>query len=332
MVIGASAGGVEALRMLVGGLPSDLAAAVFVVLHVPRESASALPTILDRSGPLPVRQAVDAEPIRAGHVYVAPPDSHMVVSDDQVKLTKGPRENGHRPAIDPLFRSAARAFGPRVVGVVLSGSRDDGTAGLASVVRQGGRALVQDPDEALHASMPRSALEHVPGTQPYLAGELGAAIAERVNETPANPAMPPVDPLLAAETVMAEMEPLTTDQLPGQPAGFGCPSCHGGLFELRGEPVPRYRCRVGHAWSPESLLDEQSETLEAALWMALRSLEEKAALGRKMAESARMRGNTGSASRYDSTAADTDGAIKVLRELIPRLSALRAGASDPVKV
>jgi two-component system chemotaxis response regulator CheB len=322
VVVGASAGGVEALRALVGGLPADLPAAVLVVLHVPREGHSALPHILSRCTALPAVHAADGQLLEPGHIYVAPADHHLLVLDGRARLSRGPMENGHRPAVDPLFRSAARAAGGRTVAVVLSGSRDDGTAGAAAVVQHGGHVLVQDPDDALYPSMPRSVLEYVTVEGRHPASALGAAVAKAVAGVLApNPAreLPPVDELLALETSMANLEDLTTEQMPGHPSGLACPTCHGGLFELPGEPAPRYRCWVGHAWSPESLLDEQASAFEGALWMALRSLEEKAALARRMSDSARKRGHAGTAERYRTLSGDTDHASQLIRELIRRL-------------
>jgi two-component system chemotaxis response regulator CheB len=177
IVVGASAGGVEALRSVVGGLPPDLPAAVLVVLHVPVGGAGALAAILKRAGSLPADTAADGEDLRPGRIYVAPPDHHLMVVPDRVVLSRGARENGHRPAIDPLFRSAATAFGPRVVGVILSGALDDGTAGLAAIVANGGAAIVQDPHDALHSSMPLSAIEYVRVDHVAAAAQIGALLA-----------------------------------------------------------------------------------------------------------------------------------------------------------
>jgi two-component system chemotaxis response regulator CheB len=181
VVIGASAGGVETLRQLVAGLPADLPAAVCIVLHISPGSPSALAGILGRAGPLPCRQARDGDPLESGHILVAAPDHHLVIEDRHVRLTTGPRENGHRPGVNALFRSAAQAGNGRVIGVVLSGNRDDGTAGLAVIKSNGGAAVVQDPDDALHAGMPASALAHVVVDAVAPAERLAAVLSNMVN-------------------------------------------------------------------------------------------------------------------------------------------------------
>jgi two-component system, chemotaxis family, protein-glutamate methylesterase/glutaminase len=318
VVVGASAGGVEALRALVGGLPADLAAAVLVVLHVPRSAPSALPSILNRSGPLPARTAIDGESLAHGRLYVPSMDRHLLIIDGRIRLSPGPAENGHRPAIDPLFRSAARAYGPRVVGVVLSGSRDDGAAGLAAIVDAGGVAVVQDPADALHPSMPRSALEQTTVDHVVPADKMGRLIAELVRSEVLNSANNDSD-LLDAEVAMADYAPLSTDELDVPPAGYGCPNCGGALFEIHSRPVPRFRCRVGHAWSPDSLLEEHAIALEGALWMALRTLEEKKALSQRMASNGAERDLTETAIRYRMFADEAGRAVDLIRDLIGRL-------------
>jgi two-component system chemotaxis response regulator CheB len=317
VVVGASAGGVEALRTLVCGLPADLDAAICVVLHIARGGTSALADILDRSGPLPAVHATDGAELDTGRIFVAPANFHMLVRDGRLHLSRGPAENGHRPAIDPLFRSAARSWGGGAVGVVLSGSRDDGAFGLATIVRHGGTGVVQDPAEALYPSMPRHAIEQTPGARVLPVSKMGPVLAELLDglRGPA-PAVAAEDPQAEAEDAMATLADLTADEAGAVPAGYGCPTCHGALFEMPGQLTPRFRCRVGHAWSGAGLLDEQADAMEGALWMALRSLEEKAALCRRMAGSAELRGNRTTAARYADASAEAEGASRVIRRLI----------------
>jgi two-component system chemotaxis response regulator CheB len=325
VAVGASAGGVEALRSLVGGLPPDYPAAVLVVLHVPRDSPSALAGILDRSGPLPAAAATENEPLRHGHVYVAPNDRHLLVIDEQVRLTRGPTENGHRPAVDPLFRSVARGYGSRVIGVVLSGARDDGAAGLASIAAHGGTTVVQDPADALYPFMPQAALDRVVADHVVSAAKMGGLLAAiTAADLPDRPAVAG-DPLLDAEVAISDLTGLTTDELAAAPAGFGCPSCGGSLFQIEETPVPRYRCRVGHAWSPDSLLDEQAIALEGALWMALRALEEKSALSRRMAAGG-MRRHSATGDRFRGMADEADAAGAAIRRLIADI-----GSTPPMR-
>ncbi|GAA2326192.1 chemotaxis protein CheB [Dactylosporangium salmoneum] len=327
-MVGASAGGVEALRAFAGGLSAGFEAAVCVVLHIPRGAASALAPILRRSGPLPAVQAADGMAIEPAQIHVAAPNAHLLVNADRLRLSRGPAENGHRPAVDPLFRSAARWWGAEAIGVVLSGNRDDGAYGLAEIARQGGAALVQDPDEALYPSMPRHAAAQAARARAVPAAGMGVALAELLAGLPSagtrRTAAQATLPTLDMEEAMAAMEDVTTDEIGGAPAGFGCPTCHGALFELPGLGH-RFRCRVGHAWSAAGLLDELGASLEGALWMALRSLEEKAALNHRMAEAALGRGDGHSADRYGETARDSDEAGRSIRRLIERFGALEDG-------
>jgi two-component system chemotaxis response regulator CheB len=316
VVMGASAGGVEALRAVVAGLPPDLPAAVVVVLHIGRGAPSALHHILDRSGPLPAVPAEQMAPLYDGVVYTAPADHHVLVVGHHLRLSTGPMENGHRPAIDPLFRSVALAFGPGAVGVVLSGTRDDGAAGLAAIAARGGTAVVQDPEEALHSGMPAHALEQVPEALVHPAAKIGPVIGEQVNE-PA--AAIPGEPggLLAVETEIAAVGAPTTDVLAqSDPSPYSCPTCHVVLFELPGNPTPRFRCRVGHAWSPASLVDEQNHAAEDALWAAVRTLDEKAAMLERLADGAARRGRVNTAGVYVGRAAQARRQADEVRALL----------------
>jgi two-component system chemotaxis response regulator CheB len=331
VAVGASAGGVEALKALVAGLPGDYPGALLLVLHVPRSAPSALPTILNRSGPLPAGIARDGEELLGGRIYVAAADRHLLLLDGHLRLSRGPAENGHRPAVDPLFRSVARCAGRRAIGVVLSGSRDDGAAGLAAIAGAGGVTVVQDPSDALSPWMPRAALDRVVPDHVAAAADLGPLLAEITAAV-----LPPgpsaiADPALDAEVAVAGLLPFATDQF-APPAGYGCPDCGGSLFLLEDRPIPRFRCRVGHAWSPASLLDEQTAVLEGALWTALRSLEEKAALSKRMAA-----GRPAAAERFRSMAEDAEAAGATIRRLIAHLGSTaepddtpQSGTSAPV--
>jgi two-component system chemotaxis response regulator CheB len=288
IVIGASAGGVEAISRIVSGLPADLRAAVFVVLHVGR-GPSVFPEILTRAGRLPATHPEDGEPLRLGQIYVAPPDHHMTLEGNTIRVTKGPTENGVRPAVDPLFRSAARSFGPRVVGVIASGSLDDGTAGLSAVKQAGGVTIVQDPSEAAAPGMPRSALAVVRVDHVLTLERMPARVVELTTEAaPRRPANGLAVPVLEADCGPQPIV-LQEEDRPGHLAVVTCPECNGNLWEDESGGVLRFRCRVGHAYSSESMVAAQTESVDRALWAALRALEERAALTRKLAERANQR-------------------------------------------
>jgi two-component system chemotaxis response regulator CheB len=319
VVVGASAGGVEALRGFVQALPPDFPAAILVVLHIPAAGTSALTSILRRAGSLPVRQAAEGDKLTSGEILVAPPDRHLIVYDGAVTLSNGPRENGHRPAVDVLFRSAARALGPRVVGVVLSGALDDGAAGMVAITSRGGAGVVQDFDEALYDSMPRAA-----------ATSAGLDVTAPVSKIPdvlrdllatEVPDAGGASDLMRTETAMADMDAreMHEDERPGTPSGFACPDCHGALFQIEEKGLVRYRCRVGHAWSSESLSARQANDLEGALWMALRSLEEKAALSGELQLRAEESRHDLSALRFAEHRAEAQSAAELVRELIVRI-------------
>jgi two-component system, chemotaxis family, protein-glutamate methylesterase/glutaminase len=324
VVIGASAGGVEALGALVGELPADLEAAVFVVLHLPASGTSVLPAILQRRGRLPAAHAVDDEPIEHGRIYVAPPDHHLLLQSDGVRVVRGPHENGYRPAIDPLFRSAARNFESRVIGVVLSGVLDDGTAGLAMIKQAGGRTLAQDPAEALYPMMPSSAIEFVDPDRVLDARKLATAIADFTTEAVPMMTQNSDDPILEEPFLKVDRGSSERPQ-PGDPSGYTCPACGGGLWEADEGGIARFRCRTGHGFSPETLLAEQSHVVERGLWSALRALEERAAMSRRMAARFRTRGRRLTAERFERQAnAAVEQAVEIrntLGEIAPDLIA-----------
>jgi two-component system, chemotaxis family, protein-glutamate methylesterase/glutaminase len=299
VVIGASAGGVEALRNIAAGLPEDFGSTVFVVLHLPPGGTSVLPAILARAGDLTASHPDDGEEIKPGHIYVAPPDNHMLIDDGVVRLARGPRENGHRPAIDPLFRSAARSHGAGVIGVILSGVLDDGTAGLAAVKAAGGRTVVQDPGDALYAAMPESAIAYVSPEHVLEAKAIAPLLSELADQVPPEaPQAPPEPELVLEEAFVASDRSASDAPQPGEPSGLTCPECSGALWQADEDGVPRFRCRTGHQFSLETLLTAQSESIEAALWSAVRALEERSAMLRRMAQRMSSRGNSSSAFRY----------------------------------
>lgn len=321
VVVGASAGGVDALRALVGQLPGDFPAPVLVVLHLPQAARTLLPTILDRASALRVREARDGDLLRPGVVLVAPPGRHLLSHDGGVLLSTGPRENGHRPAIDVLFRSAARSHGSDLVAVVLTGALDDGTAGLVAVQARGGVGVVQDPDEAMYPSMPRSAIDVAAPQHVVPLSEMPALLRDLV-AAPVPPDDRPVSDLMEAETQIARRAPASCVTPPelGPAAGLACPDCNGGLFWIEEGGLTRYRCRVGHAWSPQSLVARQASATETALWTALRTLEEKAALTNDLADRSASQGYDNSRTVFSEQSAEALEAARLVRELLQRVA------------
>jgi two-component system chemotaxis response regulator CheB len=260
VVVGASAGGVTALQTLVRQFNVDAPASIFVVLHLGRDRHSLLPTILQKNCELPVQHAIDGENIRHGRVYVAPPDLHLLIESGHIHLSSAPRENRTRPAINPLFRSAAFAYGPRVIGVILSGTLDDGTAGLWEIKRQGGIAVAQEPEDAEFKQMPSSAIESVSVDYQVPVNERGGLLTSL-----------PVQSLHGrTERHMPQATMLT------------CPDCHGPIERFCFGPITEFKCRVGHAYSSENMLVAHEDAEERALWSAVESLEEGADLAEEL--------------------------------------------------
>lgn len=317
VVIGASAGGVGSLQRVVEHIQPDFPAPILIALHLPDGIRSMLPQILERAGNLPAGQARDGDRIEPGRIYVAPPGFHLTVMRGRMSVTRGAREHGHRPAIDPLFRSAAVAYGRRAVGVILSGSLHDGTVGLREIKRAGGRAIVQDPNDTEWPSMPLSALHHVNVDHVAPAAQIGTLLQELATMQPRSAA---TTPNRDENLVKDEVRELTMHQderdHPGEPSPYSCPECGGVLWELRDGELIRFRCRVGHAYTSETLTTEQAVTVEHALWSALRALEEHAAVRRRMAERAVLKGNTISAERYQQRARELDVQAEHVRNLV----------------
>lgn len=271
VVIGASAGGVEAIGRVLGGLPEGLAASVFVVLHMNPYWPSKLPQVFARHTRLPVGFAIHGEPIEHGRVYVAPPDNQLMLRAGYLHVVRGPKENGHRPSVDALFRTAAAAFGSRVIGVVLTGYQDCGTAGLMSIKARGGTAVVQSPEEAFAKDMPASAVEHAKVDHVVPVGEIPEVLQRLIAE--------PAGPTLPVGGAIAQLE----GDAPGVPVELVCPLCSGAMTETTVNGYQSFRCHVGHAFSLSDVASEQAESVERAMWAASRALEESAALERRLA-------------------------------------------------
>lgn len=273
------------MQALVRPLPLDLPAAILMVLHLSADYPSLLPQILSRAGRLPAKHPQDGELIQHGQIYVAPPDRHLMIRDGTIRISRGPRENRHRPAIDPLFRTAARFYGDRVIGIVLSGHLDDGAAGLHAVHSCGGISIVQDPADAVAHQMPEAALRYGSADYVLAIDQIGPRVVDLVDSCGSN-AMQKKKP--EAKPIESEgMENLNvshSNEGAGVPSPFACPDCGGVLWELKAGEMVRFRCRVGHAYTMATLAEEQQDGVEDALWAAMRALEEKAALNTRMSE------------------------------------------------
>ena len=311
--IGASAGGINALLDLLRALP-PLPASLFGVVHTSPEGGGLLAEVLERAGAWQSSYAHDQELIVHGRLYLAPPDHHLLVKRGRVRVTRGPRENRFRPAIDPLFRSASHAYGARVIGVVLSGGLDDGTHGLDLIKRHGGLAIAQDPEEAISPSMPLSAIQNVEVDYILKAEAIAERLASLVTDQ--------IDEAEAMVRNAQEYQDVTEDTsdirdlLSGPPSEFTCPECGGTLWELKGGRVLRYRCHVGHGYTADSLFADQSDGLENALWGALRALEEHSMLRRRMSEHAFSAGRKVISREYEQEAKQTELRASTIRRLL----------------
>jgi two-component system, chemotaxis family, protein-glutamate methylesterase/glutaminase len=306
VVVGASAGGVGTLEGLVGRLPADLGVAALVVLHVPSSGVSLLADILNRACPLPVSRAQDGMELERSRILVAPTDHHLLVEGTRIALSRGPLVNGHRPAVDPLFESAARTYGSRVLGVLLSGTLDDGVAGLGAIKQEGGVTAVQDPDQAPYPGMPQAAIEAGVADYVLSTGDLARLLASA-----GSGGAGPLRPVNGDDARV-----LDDPDGPAVLSALTCPNCGGALWEHQRNGVVQFECRVGHQYSPASLFEVQGEALDDALWAAHRALLERADLARRMARRLRRSTLEESARRYDRTADEAESRAAILNEAL----------------
>ena len=327
VVIGGSAGALGPLKCIASVLPEGMPAAVFVVLHLSSDFPSYIPEILSRSGLLKARHPDDGEKIEKGTIYVAKPDFHLLVEDGRIRVTRGPRENRHRPAIDPLFRTAARAYGSRVIGVLLSGQLDDGAAGIMAVKMRGGLTIVQHPNEALSSDMPMNAMRNAQPDYVLPSAEIGRMIAKCVPITEPQEEAGSMEEKRtrkrSSEPDVADLSAPVERPKEGKPSEFACPECHGVLWEEKEGELVQYRCRVGHAYTESSLVGEMSQAAEAALWASLRALSEQSALLKRMAS----RCTEPLASRYRDQASGFDEHCETIRNILLQDEQTEAAAS-----
>jgi len=293
VVVGASAGGVSALEQLVAGLPQDFPSALVIVLHLPPDYKSLLPGILTRIGNITACDAEDGALLRPGHAYVAIPDHHVAIKHDRLVVRRGPRENGFRPSVDVLFRSAAYAWRTRAIGVVLSGALDDGASGLWAIKYMGGMAVVQRPEDAAYDSMPVHALRRADVDHVVPAAEIGPLLAGLVG-TPLPAEAPYAEQF---ESHLKKEVDISLGELTGpglvsnlKPTGYTCPDCHGVMFEVPEGDARRFRCHTGHGYEATTLLSRTVDATEASLWDAVRSVQEGIGLLHEVAEDLERRG------------------------------------------
>lgn len=321
IVIGTSAGGLKALGMVLGALPPNLDAALFIVQHLAADKPSLLPQILADVGALPVTHPSDGEPIQSARIYVAPPDHHLLVNQGVMRVVRGPQENRFRPAIDTLFRSAARAYGSRVVGVVLTGYLDDGTVGLQAIKKRGGVAIVQDPSEAEYPSMAKSALRFVNVDYCLPLAEISDLLVRLSKEPAVEEKAYPVTEEIEVESKIAEQGMNTQEFLEhveaiGTRTTYTCPECNGSIWQIGTSDPLRFRCHIGHSFTANVFLSEQTQNLENALWSAVRAMEEKVTFSQQMAERMENYNLLNDAAKYQEHAKGLDQEVALLRGLI----------------
>lgn len=320
VVIGSSAGGVEALRRLCAALPADFEAPIFIAQHIAPSARSVLAELLSRAGPLPAISPDDGDPIEPGKIYVATPDRHMLLRHGKILMRRGPHENRTRPAANALFRSAAIAYGSRTIGVVLTGLLDDGTEGLIAIKAAGGISVVQDPKDAEWPSMPKNALkrDHVDHSLPL--ADIPVLLRRLITQSPALSLPLPREYMMEDEIAAQEFAVMEPDIVtPGEPSHISCPDCGGVLNQIEAQDELRFRCQIGHAFTPLGLATAQSEELERALSIAVRTHRDRIKLFDQMRASAHARGHQHAEARWVDAAEDAARMISVLEKAIVAL-------------
>jgi two-component system, chemotaxis family, protein-glutamate methylesterase/glutaminase len=322
IVIGASAGGVSALRKLIASLPDSLEASLFVVQHSHADGPEQLAKMLQTAGGLKASYAEDKAPFAPGHLYLAPADHHLLLEPGMMRVVRGPKENRHRPAIDPLFRSAAVHYGPRTVGVVLTGILNDGTAGLAAVNQCGGITVVQDPEDADAPEMPASAQEHVTVDHCVPMADMAALLAKLVHTPTEMPAVRVPKKLETEAKIpgMQEQRTSVVDEL-GERSTLTCPDCGGVLWKMDDERLLRFRCHLGHAMTAQVLAESQRNALDQALWLSLRTLEESGALALQLSSRAEREGDAFAQKLFKARAEEAAARAATLRDMLTKADA-----------
>jgi len=317
ITIGASAGGLNAIGEIVSQLPKDINAAIFVVLHLSKAAMSEiLLSRIQKNSQLPCKIAEDKEPIKKGQIYIAAPDTHLLVKDDAVLIGQGPPENRFRPSIDVLFRSAAVSHGEKVIGIILTGFLNDGTIGMQAIKRSGGYSIVQDPNEAEYPDMPLAVLESVEVDHVAPLRKIGEAISERINTAEIKGIAAPHD--VVAESKLSERAATSIDEVSklGEETAFTCPDCGGRLWSVENGNLKHYRCHIGHAYSESDLLLRQAETTEQTLWASVRMMEERKLLVEKLAKQNRGKGLEKLSGHYSDQAKYLQDHIDKLKDML----------------
>ncbi|RYZ29162.1 MAG: chemotaxis protein CheB [Chitinophagaceae bacterium] len=316
VVIGTSAGGIRALEELVLQLPVEIDAAFFVVLHLSRKGVGeVIFQRLQQYSTLPCRIAMNGESIERGNIYLAPPDEHMLLSQGKIITGKGAPENRWRPSINNLFRSAAASYNSRVIGIILTGLLDDGTAGMNAIKRAGGLAIVQNPAEADHPDMPTSVLENIEVDYVESLAKMGTLLKEIVDKTEPVEVEVPYDILLETQ-IDQRVSTRIDDVAQFEKIDINCPDCGGGLYMTQKENPPHYRCHVGHSYTDRELLIRVSEVMENTFWTSLRMMEERRSLLMKLSNKDRERGYDSSAKRHFEMARDMEVHIENLKKIL----------------